>query len=156
MSYVDRNLMAGETVIYRTRLHWIVFLVPLVVMVLVFWGGMAMLPGPGHRPEAEILIATALAMALVLVGQFMAYYAAEFAVTDKRVIVKVGVFRQRSLEILLTKIEAIGIDQPFLGRLFGFGTITIGGTGGTKEVFDRIRSPMAFRRSVQEQASAVH
>ena len=23
MSYVDKNLTAGETVLYRTRLHWI-------------------------------------------------------------------------------------------------------------------------------------
>ena len=31
MSYVDQNLMSGESVIYRTRLHWIIFLAPMVV-----------------------------------------------------------------------------------------------------------------------------
>jgi hypothetical protein len=28
MSYVDRNLMTGEKVVYRTRPHWILFLGP--------------------------------------------------------------------------------------------------------------------------------
>ena len=32
MSYVDQNLMSGESIVYRTRLHWIIFLAPLVVL----------------------------------------------------------------------------------------------------------------------------
>ncbi len=35
MSYIDRNLIEGERVVYRTRLHWLVFATPLVVTIVV-------------------------------------------------------------------------------------------------------------------------
>jgi hypothetical protein len=38
-----------------------------------------------------------------------------------------------------------------MGRIFGYGTITIIGTGGTRESFHRISKPMEFRRVFQEQ-----
>jgi hypothetical protein len=31
MSYVDRSLVPGETVVYCTRLHWIVFMWPFLI-----------------------------------------------------------------------------------------------------------------------------
>ena len=35
MSYIDSNLLAGEQVVYRTRLHWLVFLAPVLLTVVV-------------------------------------------------------------------------------------------------------------------------
>lgn len=151
MSYVDRNLMAGEHIVYRTRLHWILFLGPLIATLFLVIGGIAVLPRPDYRPEGLILVGLGLLAGILLMSRFITYRASEFAVSNKRVIIKVGVFRQHSTEILLTKIEAIGVDQPLLGRLFGFGTITVGGTGGTEEVFEQINAPLTFRRNVHEQ-----
>jgi uncharacterized membrane protein YdbT with pleckstrin-like domain len=74
----------------------------------------------------------------------------EFAVTDRRVIMKTGVLTRRTLELNLVKIESIGVDQSLLGRMFNCGTITIVGSGGTREAFPAIGSPLAFRRAVQE------
>ena len=34
---------------------------------------------------------------------------------------KVGVFSTRSVELLLNKIEAIAVDQSFMGRVLGYG-----------------------------------
>src|SRR6185369_4260690 len=79
----------------------------------------------------------------------------EFAVTDKRVIIKVGWIRRRTLETMLAKVEGVGVDQTLTGRMLGFGTITVTGTGGTKEEFDRIADPLEFRRQVQSAISAV-
>jgi len=79
------------------------------------------------------------------------YWTSEFAVTNKRVIMKVGWVARRVLELNLNKIESVNVDQSFLGRLLGYGTITVIGTGGTRETFDRITDPLAFRRAFQEQ-----
>ena len=79
------------------------------------------------------------------------YSTSEYAVTNKRVIVKLGLVQRDSSETLLSKVEAIAVDQTIPGRMLGFGTITITGTGGTKESFPRISSPMEFRRQVQAQ-----
>ena len=80
----------------------------------------------------------------------------EFAVTNGRVLIKVGLLRRRSVEILLSKVEAIGVDQPLIGRMLDYGSLTIGGTGGTKELFHRIQAPLEFRKKLHEQPAGSH
>jgi uncharacterized membrane protein YdbT with pleckstrin-like domain len=77
----------------------------------------------------------------------------EFAITNKRVLIKVGLIRRHSLELLLQKVEGIGVDQTVLGRILGYGTITVSGVGGTKESFRTISDPLEFRRQVQASLS---
>jgi uncharacterized membrane protein YdbT with pleckstrin-like domain len=50
----------------------------------------------------------------------------------------------------LNKIESVNVDQSVLGRLLGYGTITIIGTGGTRETFHNISHPIHFRKTFQE------
>src|SRR6266540_565736 len=130
MGYVDRHLLADERVIYRTRLHWILFarsmLVTLVGLVLAL-----------------------LAMAGVTAVRVLT---SEFAVTNMRIVMKVGLIAIHTDEMLLQKVETIGVDQSILGRPLGFGTVTITGTGGAREPFSHVRDPIGFRRAVQEQS----
>ena len=154
MSYIDRNLVPGEAVEYRTHLHWIVFAGPLVAALL---GLAAVLFGVGSRYGQWILgvglITLAVAAAATL-ARWLVVVTSEFAVTNKRVLIKVGVFSRHSLEILLTKVEGIGVDQRLLGRLLGYGTIVVTGTGGTREAFQRIAQPLRFRTEVQSRVPA--
>jgi uncharacterized membrane protein YdbT with pleckstrin-like domain len=83
------------------------------------------------------------------------YWTSEFAVTNRRVIMKVGWVARRVLELNLHKIESVNVDQSLLGRLLGYGTITVIGTGGTRETFDRIAHPLVFRKAFQQQESEV-
>ena len=53
-------------------------------------------------------------------------------------------------EMNLSKIERVNVDQSIMGRILNYGSITIIGTGGTKEVFNDIASPMKFRKAFQE------
>jgi uncharacterized membrane protein YdbT with pleckstrin-like domain len=76
------------------------------------------------------------------------------AVTNRRVIIKTGLASRRSLEIMLAKVESIGVVEPTMGRILGYGTLTIHGTGGTPEPFSRIAHPSEFRREVQQQIDA--
>ena len=147
MSYIDRNLIEGERVVYRTRLHWLVFAMPILVTIVVLlpaawfllnnlnWQGFAWLP-----------LVVAL---LVLLPAFIKRQSSDFAVTNKRVMMKSGVMTTRSVELLLNKIEAIAVDQSLLGRMFGYGNIVVTGSGGTREAFSQIQSPLEFRRAVQ-------
>jgi len=50
----------------------------------------------------------------------------------------------------LSKIESVNVDQSILGRILGYGTIRIVGSGGTKEEFPNIRKPLEFRKKFQE------
>jgi uncharacterized membrane protein YdbT with pleckstrin-like domain len=77
----------------------------------------------------------------------------EFVVTNKRIIVKTGIFSRRTLEMNLNKIESVNVDQGIVGRMLGYGTITIIGTGGTRESFPDIANAVEFRKRFQEVSS---
>jgi len=74
----------------------------------------------------------------------------EFAVTNKRVIIKIGWISRKIFEMNHSKIESVNVDQGILGRIFNYGSITIIGSGGTKEIYYTIRDPFGFRKKVQE------
>ncbi len=74
----------------------------------------------------------------------------EFTITNKRVVIKTGLISRKTVELNLTKIESVNVDQTIMGRILGFGTITIIGIGGTREAFVNIRKPLEFRKKFQE------
>lgn len=77
-------------------------------------------------------------------------WTSEYAVTNKRVIMKTGLIRRQTLEMNISKIESINVDQSMLGRILGYGDITVVGTGGTRESFLTVSSPIKFRKKFQE------
>ena len=74
----------------------------------------------------------------------------EFAITNKRVIIKTGLISRKTLEMNLQKIESVNVNQSILGRILGYGDLYIIGTGGTKEIFTKISRPITFRKKFQE------
>jgi uncharacterized membrane protein YdbT with pleckstrin-like domain len=146
MSYIDRHLLAGEAVTFRTRLHWKVYLLPGLAVLLVLVPLTVLALGTTTRPLALLPVAVAT---IVLGVPFLRRRSSEFAVTNKRVIIKLGVSRTRSVELLLPKIEGITVTQSLGGRMFGYGEIVVIGTGGTQEPFAGIQAPLDFRQAVQ-------
>jgi uncharacterized membrane protein YdbT with pleckstrin-like domain len=66
-------------------------------------------------------------------------------------VVKQGLMSRKTIEMLLNKIETIEVSEPMTGRMLGYGSITMVGTGGTSEPFHRIAHPLQFRGEVQQQ-----
>jgi hypothetical protein len=62
---------------------------------------------------------------------------------------------QKSIEVLLPKIESIGVDESSLGRMLRYGSVVIRGTGGTFETFGRIAHSNELRRQAQGQISGL-
>jgi uncharacterized membrane protein YdbT with pleckstrin-like domain len=149
MSYIDSNLLEGERVVFRTRLHWLLFLGPVLLTIIVLFPIACLLASGTWRSYAWIPFGLGL---LIIFSAFIKRKSSDFAVTNKRIMMKVGVFRMRSIELLLSKVEAIVVDQSLLGRIFGFGNIMVTGSGGTKETFSHIQAPLEFRRAVQSVA----
>ena|SRR5438132_6102586 len=146
MSYIDGNLLEGERVVYRTRLHWLLFMGPVLFIVVVLLPIGWFLSTGTWATYAWIPLAVG---AFILVATFIKRQSSDFVVTNRRVMMKVGVFHTRSIELLLGKVEAIAVEQSLLGRIFGYGDIVITGSGGTKEAFSKIQAPLEFRRAVQ-------
>jgi hypothetical protein len=151
MSYIDGTLLAGERVVYRTRLHWLLYTGPVLFTTVVLLPIAWLLETGTWRSFAWIPVALGL---FILLAMFVKRRSSDFAVTNKRVMMKVGVFSTRSIELLLTKIEAIAVNQSFMGRIFGYGDIVVTGSGGTREAFSHIQGPLEFRRAVQSVTDA--
>ena len=137
MGYVDDNLLSGEKIFFRTHLHWKVFF-PSVLLALLAIACTVGLIYLGGNPYLSLLI---LIIPLgVLFHGYLTWRCSEFAVTDKRVLIKTGIVSRHTLETILTKIENIGVEQSIWGRLFNFGTLYVTGTGSTE------RRSQAFMR----------
>lgn len=139
MGYVERNLVPGENLVYKTGRHWIVMLWPLVGgfvlaavgFVLLAGGWMGTKKGGSYPEMIGVWLAGPVSGLLVVAGGMIRRTATEVGVSSKRVLIKTGLLSQRSIEVLLPKVESIGVDESAFGRMLGYGTMIVRGTGGT-------------------------
>jgi hypothetical protein len=160
MSYIQASLVPGEAVVYETRLHWSVMLRHILLGLLLLAGAGALLNyflrHPGLSDSSQHLTeggAAALLLCgiLAIIAGMVRRNATEMAVTTRRVVVKQGLVNRKTIEMLLNKIETIEVSEPMMGRMLGYGSITMIGTGGTSEPFHKIAHPLQFRGAVQQQ-----
>lgn len=85
-----------------------------------------------------------------LINRYIERRFAEFVVTIKRVVFKLGFIHRDVVELQLNKAEAIAFQETFWGRIFCFGTIVVT-TGGATNVYKYVKNPLAFRRAVSEE-----
>jgi uncharacterized membrane protein YdbT with pleckstrin-like domain len=157
-SYVDANLIAGETVLYRTRHHWIVLVAPAIVsgLLAIIALGLIVQGVSGGSSEAAMGLFVLILTALIIGVPIWQRAAAEMAVTDKRVIFKIGLLTRKTLELMLIKVESVGVEQGVFARMLDYGTLVVRGTGGTFEPFHKVAHPLEFRRQVQQQVELSH
>jgi Bacterial PH domain len=161
MSYVDSNLVSGESVVYETRLHWVVMfgqlllgllvlVVPGIVLISYALESTGIDPGNVHLMQGGGAVLIILGVVIIFLGM-MRRNATEMAVTNRRVVIKTGLASRRTIEMLLNKVESIEVSETAFGRMLGFGTIVVIGTGGTLEPFHKMAHPLEFRNHVQQQ-----
>jgi uncharacterized membrane protein YdbT with pleckstrin-like domain len=147
MSYVKRTLGTKETELYSTGYHWL------------YWSGVALLMIP-FVLTALGSVASGSGWSYALLALFLApfvygaYYfihgiALEVAVTTDRFVKKTGLVSITSEEVSLDKIEEVNVDETILGRIFGFGTVSVHGTGTGKIYVRMMTDPIRLRREIQ-------
>jgi uncharacterized membrane protein YdbT with pleckstrin-like domain len=149
VGYVERHLLPNEHVLYKTRLHWMLFAGPALAMVLGI--ALVVLLYPVRDPRWLWMVGAAVALIGLGWGlvRYVELMTSEFAVTSTRLILKVGLVSRYTTELLLSKVESIGVQQGLVGRLLSYGDLTVTGTGGAREVFRRVHDPIGFRNQVQ-------
>jgi uncharacterized membrane protein YdbT with pleckstrin-like domain len=148
MRYVTRVLQPGEAVVYATKLHWLVYLRAILLLIIcVILAAAAWSTTDNHNLSLALGIAALLALSAGL-RAFIRRVTTELAVTDQRVIYKAGLLARHTLEMNRAKVESVTVDQTMLGRLFGYGTIIVRGTGSTLEPIRNISDPLTFRSHI--------
>ncbi len=133
MSYIAKSLANGEHVKYIAVKHWIVYVGPILAVVVSF-----------ILPLALLITVPMLIMA------WLNKRTTELAVTNRKVIGKWGIVSRKTFEQRLEKVDSIQVNQGILGRLLGYGTVLIHGSGLSMTPIPKIADPLAFRRRVEE------
>jgi len=142
MSYIAENLRPDEQIVLEARIT------PWVVLGSLLWSWiLAFIPS-----------------ILLLLRQLKT----ELGITNKRVIVKAGLFSSTSKETTLDKVQNVTFYQPLLGKIFNYGTVviqtaaTLGreglrGVSNPKQVRDTLVEQIeVYRKSqIREQAEAI-
>jgi Bacterial PH domain len=149
MRYVEKSLTEGEVIVYTTRRHWVVLIGPASLATLLVAPGIALLLQKDFFWVAGVILLGAGAG--VFVSGLLRRYGFEFAVTNKRVIYCKGLVSISTDELFLDKIESVLVTQGLLGRWWGYGSVSVRGTGGSWEPFANIADPLLLRRRIQEQ-----
>jgi len=146
MGYINKNLMAGEEIVRRAKLHWIIYL-PAIAWAALAIALFILLAGK----DSYIAVGICAVLAIyTLVKALLEVWGSDFAVTNKRLILKRGIISRSTVEMLLTKCEGVSVDQGIIGRILGYGTI-ITTTGGVTNRFKKIADPVGFRNTINVQ-----
>ena len=154
MAYLDKLLQPGETLLARTRPHWIMLVPPfgfiglaLVAAIATFvaltgYGRTAMLAGYG------IAVLLAIVGLLHLLARWIVRATTEYGVTSLRVVQKRGVLSLHTVEMNLDKVESVDVDQSLFGRMLGYGMVDIHGVGSRWDPIVGIEDPLGFRNAI--------
>ncbi|HWK10845.1 MAG TPA: PH domain-containing protein [Vicinamibacterales bacterium] len=91
-----------------------------------------------------------IAAAVDGLSRFLLVSSTRYTATSRRLAMKTGILRTRSLELATSEIESVAVSQSLTGRLLRYGSIVVCGTGGTREAFPFVPDPNQFRRSIEQ------
>jgi len=149
MGYVTNNLMPDEHVLHVGKIHWFVF----VSGILMFLIAVALFRVDTEEDAGDLIGGIVFILAMIsLIKAFIFKISTELAITSKRVIAKVGFISRSTIELNHKRVESFIVDQSIFGRIFGFGTIVVCGTGGGKTPIPNIDNPLEFRRQAMKVA----
>ena len=141
MSYVTENLTTNEEVIRLGKVHWVVFVPSAILAGIGAWA---------FQFALEVSVFLFAVATFFFLKSLITVISTELAITNKRVIAKFGLISRETVELNLSKVESVNVDQSITGRMLGFGTININGTGGVKTPIPNISKPMQFKKSAAE------
>lgn len=141
MSYLDKNLLKDETVIFRPDLHWEPFITPTLLLFIVV---SLYLFGPWWVGIINFFLG--IKIFLGFLGAIIFMRTTEYAITSNRVFSKTGLFTTVSSDMMLEKIESAIVIQPFLGKFLNYGHVAFSGDGGKDLMIVIISDPYGFKK----------
>jgi uncharacterized membrane protein YdbT with pleckstrin-like domain len=151
MAYYTKVLQPGETVRIVGRLHWLIFrrAILLFIAAALLAGSAPWLPDAVWEHNMRIAAAAVAAVAaLAFIAEWIRRQATEFVVTNMRVIYKRGLISRHTVEMNISKVETVDVEQTVLGRMLDYGTVLVRGTGEGLEPLRHIASPLALRNAI--------
>jgi membrane protein YdbS with pleckstrin-like domain len=163
MKYIDNNLLPDERIVFRTQKAPVVFFAPLAFL-LIAWFFTLNIPivlqvdsvinhvfntpilWKIHRIPAFFFLVLAVYSSIM---PTIIYVTSDYAVTNKRIIMREGFFDRRVSDTRLSTVSHVDVNQGPIAQLFNYGDIAINSFGGVGDVFTLIARPNEFQKSVR-------
>jgi len=149
-SYVDSVLAEGERIVYRAHVsRWKFFLSYLVGGLFLAAAVATYVAGSRYTAESATLAAILFAIGLVvLFSAVVRRWPTELVLTNRRIITTRGLVARDTVEMNLSKVESLHVNQSLMGRLFDYGDVTVVGTGSSLEPLLGISRPLELRKNL--------
>lgn len=165
--YLEREMRGNERILYDAELHWIVYHFGLMTTI---FGALLGHFGPVltmkfidssvadflYKPLTYLAVLIIVVGALHLFFGFIRQISTELVITNRRVIAKYGFISTTTYELMLSKVEGANIDQSVIGRMLGYGTVMVKGTGGGISPIDHVANPYRFHQELMKTLETVH
>ncbi len=138
MSFIEKNLSANERILYKGKIHWFIYARGLFFIIL------GLLVGTASYAAAGFLVFVGV---ISLLMALMVATSSEFAVTNRRVVLKTGVVKRRFTELQLNRSEGLLVEEGLMGRMLGYGSVKIT-SGGVTEKFPMLAKPFEFKKQI--------
>ncbi|PWR09707.1 hypothetical protein DKT68_11410 [Micromonospora acroterricola] len=134
MAFPEDVLTEDEHVVLHLHPHWKALIRPIAVLVLAIAAvvvGVLLLPSGGGGSIALAVIGVLALVAVLWLGlwPFLVWRTTHYLFTNERVLLQQGVFSRDRRDLPLTRINDHSMNQRFVERLLGCGTLTIESAG---------------------------
>jgi uncharacterized membrane protein YdbT with pleckstrin-like domain len=151
-----KNLQKGETAIYYPELHWAFLMKPVLILALSILLLITREVTAGYVDSVRfvtvdtvykiVLVIFFILALLYLLWTIVEFYLVQYSITNKRLILKKGLFTSTLIDMPIERVESIICAQSILGRIFNYGTVLVSGVGGMLPRYSTIRQPHKVRR----------
>ena len=165
MTYADKLLADGESVVLRTRQHWMALLRDARNGIALWIVGAVLLVAiPFFNVTNDLLrnVITIAAIACFLFGlaifvwQWLLWWTEEYLVTNRRLMKVSGVINKVSADSSLEKINDAILTQRFWGRVFNYGDLDILTAADTPiDSYYMLNAAPAFKKTMLNEKHAL-
>lgn len=149
MSYAEKNLSKGDTVILQAHTSWLAVVSKAIESLILFIVA-AYAKSELYDVGAIISVVCIVIALVIIIVTVLKITHTELALSSKKLIGKIGIINTKSMDSPLNKINNVSVDQGLFGKIFGYSKITVSTSSGNY-VFDYILSGDAFKNTVMEQ-----
>jgi uncharacterized membrane protein YdbT with pleckstrin-like domain len=134
----------GEAILYRGRLHWTIYVRPVMLSCLALF--------LFNYGELVLSLISGLAAVLFWGAALLAARSTGLLITDQRVRLSSGTIYRVQVELPLAAIDQISMNQDFMGRMLGYGTLVVTSREGTRANCPNLAEPAEFYRELEQVA----
>lgn len=148
MTYVEKTLGRGETIVAKAEVSKL----PVIV-----WGvisvGLFFLTAAGFDFDLSGVVAGIIIAIAVFAKPAITAFTTELSLTNRRIVGKTGFFKTKTLDFPIKKINSIYVEQKLFGKIFNYSTVNVSSASGVFQ-YNMVKNAENFRQIVSEQIDA--